>query len=39
MDSSGVSRSLGFGGQDRLLYVAYLPPYVFEDGTHDGQAM
>jgi hypothetical protein len=22
-----------------LLYVAYLPPYVYEDGTHDGQAI
>jgi hypothetical protein len=24
---------------ERLLYVAYLPPYVYEDGTHDGQAI
>jgi hypothetical protein len=22
-----------------LLYVAYLPPYVYEDGTHDRQAI
>ena len=39
MDSSSVPRSLGFGGQERLLYVMYLPPYVYEDGTHDGQAI
>ena len=39
MDYTSVSRSLGFGGQERLLYVAYLPPYLYEDGTHDGQAM
>jgi hypothetical protein len=39
MDSSSVSRYLGFGGQDRLLYVAYSPPYIYEDGTHDGQAI
>jgi hypothetical protein len=24
---------------ERLLYVAYLPPYVYKDGTHDGQAI
>jgi hypothetical protein len=24
---------------ERLLYVAYLPPHVYEDGTHDGQAI
>ena len=24
---------------ERLLYVVYLPPYVYEDGTHDGQAI
>jgi hypothetical protein len=24
---------------ERLLYVAYSPPYVYEDGTHDGQAI
>jgi hypothetical protein len=39
MDSIGVSRSLGFGGQERLLYVVYLPPYVYEDGTHNGEAI
>ena len=39
MDSSSVSRYLGFGGQDRLLYVVYSPPYIYEDDTHDGQAI
>jgi hypothetical protein len=39
MDSSSVPRSLGFEGHERLLYVVYLPPYVYEDGTHDGQAI
>jgi hypothetical protein len=39
MDSSGVSRSLNLGDQERLLYVVYLPPHVYEDGTHDGQAI
>ncbi len=39
MDYTSVSRSLGFGDQERLLYVVYLPPYVYEDGTHDGQAI
>ena len=39
MDSSSVSRSLGLGDQERLLYAVYLPPYVYEDGTHDGQAI
>ena len=39
MDSSSVPRSLGLGDQERLLYAVYLPPYVYEDGTHDGQAM
>jgi hypothetical protein len=24
---------------ERLLYVAYLPPYVYEDGIYDGQAI
>jgi hypothetical protein len=24
---------------ERLLYAVYLPPYVYEDGTHDGQAI
>ena len=24
---------------ERLLYVAYLPPYVYEDDTQDGQAI
>ncbi len=36
MDSSSVYRSLDYGDQARWLYVAYLPPYVYEDGTHDG---
>ena len=22
-----------------MLYVTYLPPYVYEDGTHDGEAI
>ena len=39
MDSSSVSRSLDFGNQERLLYLVYLPPHVYEDGTHDGQAI
>src|ERR671917_2939340 len=39
MDSSSVSRSLDFGDQERLLYLVYLPPHVYEDGTHDGQAI
>src|SRR3989337_2969256 len=39
MDSSGLSRSLSFGGEDRLLYMVCLPPYVYEDGTHDGEAI
>jgi hypothetical protein len=39
MDSSSVSRPLGFGKQEQLLYVVYLPPYIYEDGTHDGQAI
>jgi hypothetical protein len=39
MDSTSVSRSLGFGDHERLLYVVYLPPHVYEDGTHDGQAI
>jgi len=25
--------------RERLLHVIYLPPYVYEDGTHDGQAI
>ena len=25
--------------RERLLHVIYLPPYVYEDGTHDGQVM
>ena len=33
MDYTSVSRSLSFGDQERLLYVAYLPPYIYEDGT------
>jgi hypothetical protein len=24
---------------ERLLYASYLPPYVYEDGTHDGEAI
>ena len=24
---------------ERLLHVSYLPPYVYEDGTHDGEAI
>jgi hypothetical protein len=24
---------------ERLLHAVYLPPYVYEDGTHDGQAI
>ena len=24
---------------ERLLHATYLPPYVYEDGTHDGQAI
>jgi len=39
MDSSSVSRSLGFGDQERLLYAVYLSPHVYEDGTHNGQAI
>ena len=39
MDSTSVSRCPGFGDRQRLLYVVYLPPYVYEDGTHDGQAI
>ena len=39
MDYTSVSRSLSFGDQERLLYVAYLPPYIYEDGTHDGEAI
>ena len=39
MDSSSVSRSLDFGDQERVLYLMYLPPHVYEDGTHDGQAI
>ena len=39
MDSSSVLRSLGLGDHERLLYAVYLPPYVYEDGTHDGQAI
>jgi hypothetical protein len=29
MDSSSVSRLLGFGKQEQLLYVTYLPPYLY----------
>ena len=25
--------------RERLLHVIYLPPYVYEDSTHDGQAI
>jgi len=39
MDSTSVSRCRGFGDQERLLYVVYSPPYVYEDGSHDGQAI
>ncbi len=39
MDSSRVFRLLGFGKQEQLLYVTYLPPYLYEDGPHDGQAI
>ena len=39
MDYTSVLRSLSFGDQERLLYVAYLPPYIYEDGTHDGEAI
>ena len=39
MDYTSVSRSLSFGDQERLLYVAYLPPYIYEDGTHYGEAI
>ena len=39
MDSSSVSRSLDYGDQARLLYVAYSQRCVYEDGTHDGQAI
>jgi hypothetical protein len=39
MDSSSVSRSLDFGDQERLLYLVYLSPHVYEDGTDDGQAI
>ena len=39
MDSTSVSRSLGFGDHERLLYVVCLSPHVYEDGTHDGQVM
>jgi hypothetical protein len=39
MDSSSVSRSLDFGNRERLLYLMYLPPHAYEDGTHDGQAI
>ena len=39
MDSSSVSRLRGFGKQEQLLYVTYLPPYLYGDGTHDGQAI
>ena len=39
MDSSSVPRSPGFEDHERLLYAIYLPPYVYEDGTHDGQAI
>ena len=39
MDSSSVPRSLDYRDQARLLYVTYLPPYVYEDGTHDGEAI
>jgi hypothetical protein len=39
MDYTSLSRSFGFGDQERLLYVVYLAPYVYEDGTHDGQAI
>ena len=24
---------------ERLLHVSYLPPYVYEDGAHDGEAI
>ena len=24
---------------ERLLHASYLPPYVYEDGTHDGEAI
>jgi hypothetical protein len=39
MAESSVSRSLDFGNQERLLYLVYLPPHVYEDGAHDGQAI
>ena len=39
MAESSVSRSLDFGNQERLLYLVCLPPHVYEDGTHDGQAI
>ena len=39
MDSSSVSRSLHYGDQARLLYVTYSQRYVYEDGTHNGQAI
>ena len=39
MDCTSVSRSLSFGDQERLLYVTYLPPYIYEDATHDGEAI
>ena len=39
MDYTSVLRSLSFGDQERLLYVAYLPPYIYEDGTHYGEAI
>jgi hypothetical protein len=39
MDSTSVSCSLDFGKQERLLDLVYLPPHIYEDGTHDGQAI
>jgi hypothetical protein len=39
MAESSVSRSLDFGNQERLLYLVYLPPHVYEDGARDGQAI
>ena len=39
MDSTSVSCSLDAGNHERLLYAMYLTPHVYEDGTHDGQAI
>jgi hypothetical protein len=39
MDSSSVSRSLDFGNRERLLYLVYLPSHIYDDGSHDGQAI